>query len=47
MSKRANWIQTGDWKQGEKIGSGAFGEVFKCLAATVRSAAVCGFCVFE
>lgn len=29
--RTATWITNGEWKLGEKIGSGSFGDVFQCL----------------
>lgn len=38
--KTATWIETHSWRLGEKIGAGAFGEVFKGLNDKVRSCSV-------
>jgi len=49
--KTATWIETHSWRLGEKIGSGAFGEVFQGLNDKVRMLGVskrcvyCAFCV--
>ena len=30
-SNTVDWIKNNQWKLGDKIGSGSFGEVFQCM----------------
>ena len=39
-SHQVTWIQNNEWRLGEKIGSGSFGEVFQCMNPTGKLYAV-------